>query len=65
MTQLSSGCPFRPFFGCADIVSYTEVASKLTPLQVVRLLNELYTQFDRLCDKHGCYKVEVGARRCA
>ncbi|KAG2446481.1 hypothetical protein HYH02_008472 [Chlamydomonas schloesseri] len=43
----------------SDIVSYTEVASQLTPLQVVRLLNELYTQFDLLCDKHEVYKVET------
>ncbi|GLI61438.1 hypothetical protein VaNZ11_003801 [Volvox africanus] len=42
-----------------DIVSYTEVASQLTPLQVVRLLNELYTEFDALTDKHGVYKVET------
>ncbi len=40
-------------------MSYTEVASQLTPLQVVRLLNELYTQFDLLCDKH-----EVGYGTC-
>ncbi|EFJ42540.1 guanylyl and adenylyl cyclase family member, partial [Volvox carteri f. nagariensis] len=39
-----------------DIVSYTEVASQLTPLQVVRLLNDLYTEFDALTDKHGVYK---------
>ncbi|GIL49522.1 hypothetical protein Vafri_5851 [Volvox africanus] len=43
----------------SDIVSYTEVASQLSPLQVVRLLNEIYTQFDALCDKHEVYKVET------
>ncbi|GIL74056.1 hypothetical protein Vretifemale_3970 [Volvox reticuliferus] len=42
-----------------DIVSYTEVASQLTPLQVVKLLNDLYTEFDALTDKHGVYKVET------
>ncbi|PNH12995.1 Soluble guanylate cyclase 88E [Tetrabaena socialis] len=37
----------------SDIVSYTNLASQLSPLQVVRLLNELYTQFDGLCEKNA------------
>lgn len=48
-----------PVHNPTQIVSYTEVASQLTALQVVRLLNELYTQFDLLCDKHEVYKVET------
>ncbi|KXZ53265.1 hypothetical protein GPECTOR_7g1159 [Gonium pectorale] len=47
-----------------DIVSYTEVASQLTALQVVRLLNELYTRFDALCDKHGVYKAFMCVAGC-
>ncbi|PNH02291.1 Soluble guanylate cyclase gcy-31 [Tetrabaena socialis] len=43
----------------SDIVSYCEVASQLTPLQVVELLNDLYTVFDSLTVTHGCYKVET------
>ncbi|KXZ53263.1 hypothetical protein GPECTOR_7g1157 [Gonium pectorale] len=47
-----------------DIVSYTEVASQLTALQVVRLLNELYTRFDALCDRHGVYKAFMCVAGC-
>ncbi|GFR46778.1 hypothetical protein Agub_g8407 [Astrephomene gubernaculifera] len=43
----------------SDCVSYTTIASQLTPLQVVELLNDLYTVFDSLTVKHGCYKVET------
>ncbi len=31
--------------------------------QVVRLLNDLYTEFDTLTDKHGVYKGEGAAKR--
>ena len=40
----------------ADIVGYTVIASSLTPIQVVALLDELYTIFDILVKKHGVYK---------
>jgi len=43
----------------ADIVDYTLLASMITPIQVVSLLDELYITFDMLAKKHGVYKVET------
>ena len=43
----------------SDIVGYTSMASKMRPLQVMAMLNELYTEFDKLVEKHKVYKVEV------
>ncbi len=43
----------------SDIVSYTTMASHMTPLEVAELLNEVYQIFDTLVDKYDCYKVET------
>ncbi|KAL6747916.1 nucleotide cyclase [Haematococcus lacustris] len=43
----------------ADICSYTTISSELTPRQVVALLSGLYDRFDKLCEQHGMYKVEI------
>eukprot|EP00804_Cyclotella_cryptica_P029732 CCRYP_015206-RA/>CCRYP_015206-RA protein AED:0.12 eAED:0.12 QI:301/0.92/0.93/1/0.85/0.8/15/353/1031 len=43
----------------SDIVGFTSMAGKMRPLQVMKMLNDLYTEFDKLVVKHGVYKVET------
>jgi atrial natriuretic peptide receptor A len=43
----------------SDIVGYTNMSTQMTPVDVMQMLSDLYTQMDVLAKKHGVYKVET------
>lgn len=47
----------------SDIVGFTAVCAQCTPMQVISMLNELYTRFDYQCGVLDVYKVSASVER--
>ncbi|XP_039177700.1 guanylate cyclase soluble subunit beta-2-like [Crotalus tigris] len=43
----------------SDVVTFTNICSVCEPIQIVNMLNLMYSKFDRLTSIHGVYKVET------
>jgi hypothetical protein len=51
---------FEVVYLCSDIVGFTAVCSSLSPMDVVLMLNLLYTKFDDFCGIFDLYKIGKG-----
>ncbi|MBD2183062.1 adenylate/guanylate cyclase domain-containing protein [Aerosakkonema funiforme] len=43
----------------ADIVGFTPLSARMPPIQLVNLLNEIFSTFDELAEKHGLEKIKT------
>ncbi|GAB4284594.1 MAG: hypothetical protein Fur0025_15440 [Oscillatoriaceae cyanobacterium] len=43
----------------ADIVGFTKLAARVSPTELVHLLNDIFSRFDLLADRHGLEKIKT------
>ena len=43
----------------ADIVGFTELSARISPTELVKLLNEIFSMFDHLVERHGLEKIKT------
>lgn len=43
----------------ADIVGFTSLAARISPLELVSLLNQIFSDFDKLTEKHSLEKIKT------
>ena len=43
----------------ADIVGFTRMTEELSPVETVKILNDVFSGFDELADKHGVEKIKT------
>lgn len=48
----------------SDVVTFTEICSRITPMEVVSMLNAMYSIFDNLTERNNVYKVETIGKKC-
>lgn len=41
----------------SDVVGFTHICSLISPMEVVTMLNNMYTVFDQISEQHNVYKV--------
>ncbi len=43
----------------ADIVDFTSLAARISPMELVNFLNQIFSKFDQLTEKHGLEKIKT------
>lgn len=43
----------------SDVVGFTHICSLISPMEVVTMLNNMYTAFDHISEQHNVYKVGI------
>ena len=43
----------------SDLVGFTELSARLDPQSLIQELNDLFTAFDAIMDKHGCERIKT------